>query len=181
MDEVDAVSEQQARDETTAAWRTASERGDADAAARCLADDVVVISPLTARFRFHGRDQVHAMLTAAFEVISDIRFHTEVGDAETRALFYNGRAGRQAIEEAQLLRLGPGGLILELTLFGRPLPGLTAVMADIGPRLLRAQSRPGLARVVGLATAPLAAMTRLGERHLVPLADPARARPKRSD
>jgi hypothetical protein len=167
-------------DKTVAAWRAAGERGDAAAATRCLAGDVEVISPLTAVFRFHGRDQVVEMLGAAFEVISAIRYHTEVGDADTRALFYYGRAGREKIEEAQLLRLDTAGLIQELTLFGRPLPGLAAVMADIGPRLLRRQGRPRLARVVSLATRPLAVMTRIGERQLVSLADPDRARPRRS-
>jgi hypothetical protein len=136
---------------------------------------VTVISPLTAQFRFHGREQVRDMLTAAFEVISEVRYHTEVGDGGTRALFYHGRAGGEKIEEAQLLRLDAGGLIQELTLFGRPLPGLTTIMADIGPRLLRRQGRPGLARVVKLAITPLAVLTRIGERRLVPLADPARS------
>ncbi len=158
------------------AWRAAGQRGDALAAADCLASNVTVISPLTAQFRFHGRDEAREMLIAAFEVIHDIAFHTEVGEADTRALFYHAHTGEQALEEAQLLRLDADGLIAELTLFGRPLPALTAVMADIGPRLLRRQNRPVLARVVALATAPLAALTRLGERRLVPLADPARRR-----
>ncbi len=168
------MSSGRSSDQVVSAWRAAGERGDAPAAAECLASNVTVISPLTAQFRFHGRDDARDMLVAAFEVIHDIRFHTEVGDANTRALFYHAYAGDQAIEEAQLLRLDADGLIVELTLFGRPLPGLTAVMADIGPRLLRYQKRPTLARIVALATAPLAAMTRLGERRLVPLADPAR-------
>jgi hypothetical protein len=159
---------------TIAAWRAAGENGDATAAARCLAPDVQVISPLTAQFRFHGPAQVTDMLAAAFEVISEIRFHTEVGDGDTWALFYHARAGREAVEEAQLLRLDGNGLIRELTLFGRPLPALTAVMAGIGPRLLRRQQQPRLARFVTLATGPLAAMTRLGERRLLPRADPNR-------
>jgi ketosteroid isomerase-like protein len=171
---MDSTSALGSSDEVVAAWRAAGERGDAMAAAACMAPDVTVISPLTAQFRFHGRDQARDMLSAAFEVISDIRFHTETGDANTRALFYHAHAGNQALEEAQLLRLDAAGQIAELTLFGRPLPGLTAVMAQIGPRLLQRQNRSTLARVIALATAPLAAMTRLGERHLVPLADPGR-------
>jgi hypothetical protein len=63
-------------------------RGDAQAAARCLASEVEVISPLTAQFRFRGRDQATDMLAAAFEVIGEIRFHTAVGIGDTRALFY---------------------------------------------------------------------------------------------
>jgi hypothetical protein len=155
-----------------AAWRTAGESGDAAAAGACLAPGVELISPLTEQFRFHGPAQVISVLAAAFEVISEISYHTEVGDDETRALFYRARVGSQALEEAQLLRLDPEGLIREITLFGRPLPALTEVMAGLGPRLLRRQRQPRLARVVSLATAPLNAMTKLGERRLLPLADP---------
>jgi hypothetical protein len=165
---------QQTAEATIAAWRAAGERGDATAVGPLLAADVEVISPLTEQFRFRGPEQVTAMLAAAFETISDIAFHTQVGAGDTWALFYHARVGRQAVEEAQLLRLDAAGRIRELTLFGRPLPALTAVMADIGPRLLRRQRRPALARLVGALTRPLAVLTRIGERRVVPLADPGR-------
>jgi hypothetical protein len=161
---------------TVAAWRTAGERGDADTAVSCLADDVTLISPLTARFRFHGRDQMRELLTAAFHVITDIRYHTEVGNDATRALFYYGRCGAEELEEAQLLRFNADGEIAELKLFGRPLPALTEVMKRLGPLLLHRQGRSGLARTISAATAPLAAMTRVGDRRIVPLADPNRTR-----
>ena len=160
-----------------AAWRAAGERGDAAAATACLTDDVVFISPLTGRFRFQGREQVGQVLVTAFEVFRDIRYHTEVGDGAVRALFLRARVGGEDVEEAELLRLDDAGRIRELTLFGRPLPGVTAIMAGLGPRLLRRQGRPGLARVVRFASAPLNAMTRMGDRRLVPLADPARRQP----
>lgn len=165
---------------TTAKWRAAYERGDLDAARSCLADAVEVISPLTAEFRVRGKRQATDLLAAAFELISDVRFDTEIGTGDARARFFYARAGSQRLEEAQPLRFDDAGQVREVTLFGRPLPALTAVMADIGPRLLRRQQRPGLARVVGLATVPLAAMTRLGEKRLVPLADPGRAASRRA-
>jgi hypothetical protein len=161
---------------TITAWRTAGENGDATAAAACLAPEVEMISPLTAQFRFHGPAQVTDVLASAFEVIHDIRYHTEVGADDTWALFYHGMARREPVEEAQLLRLNGQGLIREITFFGRPLPALTEVMAGIGPRLLRRQRQPGLARLVGLATAPLNALTKLGERTILPRADPSRRR-----
>jgi hypothetical protein len=159
---------------STAIWRRAGESRDAALATTCLAEDVQVISPLTAQFRFTGRDQVGVMLTAAFRVIDSIRFHTEVGDDRTKALFYYGHCRGVDFEEAQLLRFDDQGLIVEITLFGRPLPGLTAVMAAIGPELLQAGDRRALAKVIGAATAPLAAITRVAEKRLVPLADPNR-------
>jgi hypothetical protein len=159
---------------TITAWRAAGESGDAAAAGRCLAAGVELISPLTEAFRFRGPDQVTAVLAAAFEVIHGIRFHTELGGDDTWSLFYHARAGRDALEEAQLLRLDGDGLIREITFFGRPLPALTQVMAGIGPRLLRRQGQPGLARMVGLASGPLNAMTHAGERTIMPRADPGR-------
>lgn len=161
---------------TTRAWRAAGEAGDADAAAACLAEQTVLISPLTAEFQFSGRAQVHEVLIAASQVFSDVRYHTEVGDESTRALFMNGTVGNQPFEEAQLLRFDADGLITELTLFGRPLPPLTEVMARLGPLLVRRQGRPAVAGVIAAATKPLAAITRLGERRLVPLADPKRSK-----
>ena len=142
-----------------------------------MAEDVQVISPLTAQFRFRGRVQASDMLSAAFEVIDTIRYHTELGDGSVRALFYNGRCGREDFEEAQLLRFNEEGLIEELTLFGRPLPGVTAVMAAIGPVMLKRRQQPILARLIGAATTPLALLTRTGENRLIPLADPNRRAP----
>jgi hypothetical protein len=161
-------------DQTIAQWRQAAENHDATQAIACLADNAVLISPLTAQFTFDGRDRVADVMIAAFKVIDDIRFHTEVGDDRTRALFYYGRCGRQALEEAQLIRLNHEGLITEITLFGRPLPGLTAVMRRIVPLILGRQGRSQLGSVLGVAATPLHAITASGEQRLVPLADPHR-------
>jgi ketosteroid isomerase-like protein len=159
---------------TIAAWRAALEAGDAEAAGALLADDALFISPLTDTFRFHGRARVTEVLRSAVETFDDVRFHTEVGDGSAYALFCDCRVGRQLVEEAQLLRLDDAGRIVELTFFGRPLPALTASMADLGPRMLRRQGKPGLGRLIGMAVRPLDVFARLGEKRLVPLADPDR-------
>ena len=165
--------------EPVANWKEANERGDAAAALRSLSPEVELISPLTARYTFNGREQLNDVLTSAFEVISDISFHTDLGDATARALFYRGRVAGVELEEAQLLRLDDDGLIRELTLFGRPLHALTSVMADIGPRIFRRQGQDRVASFAGAAIAPLSFLTRLGEQYLAPLADPSRARGRR--
>jgi hypothetical protein len=85
-----------AAESTTTSWRSAGEHGDAAAAVECLAPGIEITSPLTAAFRFHGCDQARDMLTAAFAVIDEIRFHTDIGDHRTRALFYAGAVARSS-------------------------------------------------------------------------------------
>jgi SnoaL-like domain len=164
-------------DETVARWKRAAETGDAALVRESVAPDVVMISPLTGAFRFHGPDELCEVLEAAWDgVLTNLRWHTEVGDGDTRALFFYAEARGEQVEEAQLLRFDENGLIREMTLFGRPLPGLTAVMTGIAGPLLARQKRPLAGRLLAAATAPLAMLTKVGERRIVPLADPAKAR-----
>ncbi len=155
-------------------WRRAGEQGDAEAAAACLHQDVTLISPLTDQFRFQGREQVHGLLSAAFSAVSGIHFHTEVRQGSAVVLFYRGRVGHQEMEEAQLLRLDDSGHIREITLFIRTLPALTALMSALGPEYARRRGNRPLAALLSASTAPLHAMTRLGDRGIVPLAAPGR-------
>jgi hypothetical protein len=119
-------------------------------------------------------DEIREIFAAAFTAIRDIAFHTEVGDGDTVALFYHATARGLPLEEAQLLRLDAAGLIRELTLFGRPLPALTAVMSALGPEIARRQGRRGLGAFLRANTAPLHAIVRFGDRRVVPLAAPRR-------
>jgi hypothetical protein len=158
--------------DTVERWRQAGERGDAEAAVACLADDVVLVSPLTEQFAFHGREAVRDLLAAAFTAIEGIRYRTQAEGDGTYALSYTARIRGLALEEAQLLRLDDHGLIRHITLFVRPLPAATALMSALGPELARRQGRRGLARFLAANTAPLHTMVSFGDRRVVPLATP---------
>jgi ketosteroid isomerase-like protein len=161
---------------TVARWRAAGERGDVDAAAACLSSDIVLSSPLTEQFRFEGPDQLRDFLASAFTAVEDIRFHTETGQGDTYALVYRARVGGQPFEEAQLLRLDDEARIREITLFGRPMPALTALMISAGSELARRQGRRGVAALMRASAAPVHAMVTFGDRRVVPLTRPG-ARP----
>jgi hypothetical protein len=163
-------------DETVALWQAAEKDRDAKALRRCLAPDVVFISPLTNAFRFRGPDQVCDVLEAAWDVVEDVRWHTVVGDGDTRVLIFHATAAGEKVEEAQLLRFDADGLIVEMTYYGRPLPGVTAVMTGLTGPMMRRQGRPAMGRFLKAATAPLAYITKLGERQIVPLADPKKSK-----
>jgi hypothetical protein len=151
--------------------RKAAAEKDIELAMSALADDVVLRSPLTDRFTF-DKDAVRALFETAYETFEGLDYHTVIGD---RVLVGSATVGGQPIEETLVLTLGEDGKITEITLFIRPLTGLTAVMAALGPVLARKNGRSrfaaGLLRVM---TAPLVAATRFGDRTGIRLALPKR-------
>ncbi|MFB9906803.1 nuclear transport factor 2 family protein [Allokutzneria oryzae] len=149
---------------TTERFRLAGERGDADLAVSTMAEDVVLRSPLTERGTFSGKESVREIFEAGFSSISDIRFHTDIGDDRQRALFYRGRVGDVAIEECSLVRLDDNAQIAEVTLFIRPLPGITAVMGAIGPKIARRYGKPRMAVLLSVLTKPLRLMVGSGDK-----------------
>lgn len=54
------------------AWVADDRRLDLDQMRAQLADDVVLVSPLTDRFRFTGPDHVMAVVASAFALLEDI-------------------------------------------------------------------------------------------------------------
>lgn len=84
--------------------------------------------------------------------------------------------GSQPFEEAQLLLLDDTAHINQITLFGRPLPALTALMITLGPDLARRQGRRGLATLLRASATPIHAMVTSGDRTVVPRTRP-RTRP----
>src|ERR687894_2948850 len=74
-----------------AAYRVAGERGDADAVSALLAPDVALHSPLTARVRFAGRDEVTAMHRDIFAVLEELETGEPLVRGDTRAFTFRAR------------------------------------------------------------------------------------------
>jgi hypothetical protein len=157
---------------TVARWRAAAESADANAAVACLSPDIVLSSPLTEQFCLEGPEEVGDFLASAFTAIEDIRFHTEIGQVDTYALAYRAEVGGQPFEEVQLLRFDNDAQISEISLYGRPMPALTALMITLGPKLARQQGRRGLAALLRATSAPVHSMVTFGDRRVVPLTRP---------
>ncbi|MGW3341749.1 nuclear transport factor 2 family protein [Nonomuraea rubra] len=162
------------QDSPALAYRRAGEAHDLAALAATLSEDVVFHSPLSAAAEFRGKEQAVQLFSVVFDVLSDLRYHSDVGDDRTRALTATARLGDREIHEAAMVEVGEDGLLREITLWIRPLPALTALMAALGPGLARAAGRPAVSLLVAAAVKPLAAMTALGDRTLVPLVTRAR-------
>lgn len=156
-------------------WKRAAESGDAALARTALADDAVLVSPLTSQFRFQGGDVVEELLQDVFRVLTGIRFEDEFIDGNRAALFATARVGDQVLGEAQRLRLDRDGLIRELTLFMRPIPAMTALLRNLGPLVARRQGKPATARLLLATGAMLDGIATSGDARLVPLAGPRKS------
>ncbi|MFI6066878.1 hypothetical protein ACIA47_16705 [Micromonospora sp. NPDC051227] len=112
------------------------------------------------------------MLEVALAAIDDITYTDQVAEGGTVALFCEAQVGAVRLYEAQRLRLGADGLISDISLYVRPLPALTLLMARLGTDLARRNGQPGLARLIPLASGAMYSMAATGERRIMPRAAP---------
>jgi hypothetical protein len=158
-------------DTPLAAYRAAAEAEDVDAMLACMRDDVVLKSPITDQFAFAGKAQMRDLFEDVHAVVDDPAFRDDVGDDRTRVLTLSGRIGRRHFDEALLITLDDEGLIARMELYARPMPGVTALAAALGPRVARRKGRVR-ALAVRAMIGPLAFMTGRGEGVASRLASP---------
>ncbi|WP_203568858.1 nuclear transport factor 2 family protein [Aestuariimicrobium ganziense] len=155
-----------------AAWVEADRHTDLAVMAEQLSPDAVLVSPLTDAFRFEGRPAVMGVFEAAFEPLRDIEIVRVTGAGDDGVVHGQQTLAGENLEEVQWLRLGPDGLIAEVTLFIRPLPAVARMLSVIGPGLADRGVLPPQAGVASKAAAPLALITGLVERHVMPRVGP---------
>jgi hypothetical protein len=148
---------------TTRRFREAFEAADLEGVLSTLSPDVVLNSPITTSGAFFGLDELRSLMTALFDTLEDVEHFEDFGDEETRCLASRARVGRQALTESFLVRLDDEARIREITVFIRPLPGLTALLAGLGPRLARRRG-PAYAAAMAAMSKPLAIVTRTGDK-----------------
>jgi hypothetical protein len=142
--------------------RVAFAARDFDGVAAALAPDVVLRSPITSAVRFEGRDEVTSLLREVREVLEELEYVQDFGDGDEHVLVFRARAGGGRLDGVDVLRLDDDGRVREITVFMRPLTGLTALTAVLAPRLARRRGR-GRAALVAAMARPLALLTRAGD------------------
>ena len=157
---------------TVAAWVAADRRGELAVMAAQLADDVVLVSPLTDRFRFTGRDQVMAVFASAFALLEDVEIAGVTGSGRDWVVHGTNTLDGANLEEIQWLTLDDEGRIARITLFIRPAPAVLALFARIGPQLHSRGVLPVAAAVASTTLRPVAAGLRMVEDHVMPRLGP---------
>lgn len=124
-------------DDAIARYRTATEANDIEGIMDTLAHDAELVSPISGRMVFRGRDDVRILLTAVYGSLSDLRWDEEIGDRSTRVVIGAAKVGPVKLGDAMVFELDEGGSIKRIRPHLRPWLGLTAFAVIVGPRVAR--------------------------------------------
>jgi hypothetical protein len=130
-------------DDAVARYRAASEANDIDALVGTLAPDAELVSPLSGRMVFRGKDDLRVLLSAVYASLRGWRWHEEVGDASRRVIIGRGKVGPFNVGDAMVLELSSDGQIQRIRPYLRPWLGLTGFALLVAPRLI---GHPGVIR-----------------------------------
>ncbi|HVQ60342.1 MAG TPA: nuclear transport factor 2 family protein [Solirubrobacterales bacterium] len=128
-------------DEPLKRYLTASETADVEGIGSSLAEDVEVVSPISGRMVFRGRDDVEVLLGAVYGSMSELHWTRTVGEGEHRVVLGDARLGPVRMTDAMVFELTPDGRIRKISPHLRPWLALTLFALVLGPKVAR---RPGV-------------------------------------
>ena len=127
-----------------------------------LAPDVVLHSPITARFRFEGREEVVDILRLVRQNVDELEYLHAYQQGADGTLVFRGRLGPQEFEGSDYIRFDGEGRVSEFRVFIRPLPALARLAGVLAPALAGRRSR-ARGRLLRALVAPLVAFNRVGD------------------
>ncbi len=123
--------------DAVARYRAASEANDIDAVMQTLAPDAELVSPLSGRFVFRGREDLRLLLSAVYGSLRDFRWDEEVGDEKIRVVVGEGRIGPLKLGDAMVFELAEDGDLRRIRPRLRPWLALTLFALVLGPKVGR--------------------------------------------
>jgi hypothetical protein len=128
-------------DDSVQRYLSASEAGDIEGIMGSLAADVEVVSPISGRMVFRGRDDVEVLLRAVYGSLRGLNWTRTVGEGEFRVALGHARLGPVPLTDAMVFELAPDGRIRRIGPHLRPWLALTLFALVLGPKVAR---RPGV-------------------------------------
>lgn len=115
------------------AFREAVERGDMEAVAALLADDVVFTSPVAFK-PYPGKAITAAILRGVSRVFEDFRYVREIANPDGRdhAFVFTATVAGKELQGCDFLHFDEDGKIDEFTVMVRPLSAAQALSAAMG-------------------------------------------------
>jgi hypothetical protein len=128
-------------DDHLSRYLSASEAGDASGIVSTLAPDVEVVSPISGRMVFRGRDDCGFLLAAVYGSLNGLRWTQALGEGKDRVVIGHARIGPVRMIDAMVFELAPDGRIRRISPHLRPWLALTLLALVLGPQVAR---RPGV-------------------------------------
>jgi hypothetical protein len=132
-----AVWDDQAMDDAVARYRAASDANDIAALVVTLTPDVELVSPISGRMVFRGREDVRVLLSAVYASIGELRWHEELGDGNMRVVLGEGTVGPFRLTDAMICELAVDGRIRRISPHLRPWLALSTLALKLGLRMAR--------------------------------------------
>jgi hypothetical protein len=130
-------------DDSVSRYRLATEANHIDGILETLAPDVELISPISGRMVFRGKDDIRVLTTAVYGSLSGLRWREEVGAGPVRVLIGDAELGPLTLGDAMVLELAEDGRIRRIGPRLRPWLSVTLMALKLGPKLGR---HPGIVR-----------------------------------
>ena len=121
----------------------ATRANDDDRIVSTLSPDAELVSPLSGRMVFRGRDDLRVLLGAVYGGLSGLTWREVIGDGATRVAVSDGRIAGVTITDAMVLELDDAGLIVRIRPHLRPWLAITLFALLLGPKIAR---HPGVVR-----------------------------------
>ena len=97
--------------DAVAVFCEATRARDIDGIVSTLAADAELLSPLSGRMVFRGRDDLRVLLGAVYGGLSNLTWREVIGDGATRVAVSDARIAGVTITDAMVLELDDDGLI----------------------------------------------------------------------
>ena len=124
-------------------YRVASEANDIDALMGTLAEDAELVSPISGRLVFRGRDDLRVLLEAVYGSLRGLRWTERVGEGASQVVVGEARVGPLRLTDAMVFDLAADGRIQRIRPHLRPWLALTLLALVLGPKVGR---HPGVVR-----------------------------------
>ena len=118
-------------------YLSASEAGDIPGIMSALTADVEVVSPISGRMVFRGKDDVEVLFSAVYGSLKGLRWTRTIGEDEHRVALGQARLGSVGMTDAMVFELSSDGRIRRISPHLRPWLALTLFALALGPKVGR--------------------------------------------
>ena len=129
--------------DAVATFCDAARASDVERMVSVLAADAELLSPLSGRMVFRGRDDLRVLLGAVYRGLSGLIWREVIGEGSTRVAVSDAKIAGLTITDAMVLEVDEAGLISRIRPHLRPLLPTILFTLLLGPKLVR---HPGVVR-----------------------------------